>query len=145
MADLVGIQNRFRGEWLGPAAEPGLGRLRWLVEGLAPAQSPLLEVRDKGRLPYGQPVTWVIPGDGITVQARAAGPDAFAAQVVDARYLGEITLATLALDRLPGVQLRLMLSGPQRRGVQSGSRLSVHLDTALIHVMPLRTRPGIAA
>jgi len=141
VADLVGIRNRFQGEWLGASAHEGRGLLRWTTDGLDAARAPVLEVRDKGRLPVGQVVTWVIPGDGITLQQRATpNVGEFAAQVSEARHLGEIMLATLMLDALPGVQMQLTVSGPQRRDMQVGARLSVNLDTDLVHVMPMRTR-----
>ena len=60
VADLVGIQNRFQGEWLGAAAAPGQGLLRWTCEGRAAPNLPVLTVRDKGKLSPGQAVNWVI-------------------------------------------------------------------------------------
>ena len=101
-------------------------------------------MRDKGRLPPGQPVNWVIPGDGITLSDPAAnGPEDFSAEVVEARHLGEITLATLALAQVPGANLRLTLSGTQRQGLSLGSQVAVRLDRALVHVMPLRSRRAL--
>jgi molybdate transport system ATP-binding protein len=102
VADLVGIQNRFQGVWLGPA-EAGHGLLRWTGDSRGAGTPPLLTVRDKGKLPSGQAVNWVIPSDGITLldpAARRAGD--FVAEVAEARHLGEITLATLALADVPG-------------------------------------------
>jgi len=142
VADLVGIQNRLRGQWIGPGPETGRGQLRWVVEGGDPGAGPVLCVRDKGKLPAGQRVTWVIPGDAITLLDHAPdrpAPGEWAVQVTDARYLGEITLATLAVERLPGAELTLTLAGPQRRTLQPGARLGVRLDLDLVHVMPLRS------
>ncbi len=144
VADLVGIQNRFRGRWVGPAAEPGHGLLRWLSddEDTDSDTLPLLTVRDKGKLPPGQPVSWVIPGDGISLldhpPAGQGGAGELAVQVSDTRFLGEITLVTLALPSLPGVALRLTLAGPQPRALEIGAQLGVRLDLGLVHVMPLR-------
>lgn len=142
VADLVGIHNRFHGRWLGPSERPGWGRLRWTPDGQDVPGAPLLTVRDKGRIPPGQPVAWVIPGDGIALADAAPnereGFAQFAATVVDARHLGEITLATLALDAVPGAPLMLTLSGPQRAGVAAGDRFTVSLELALVHVMPFR-------
>lgn len=145
VADLVGLQNRFHGRWEGPAEAPGHGWLRWVGEEAAlpdaPA-TPRLQVRDKRRLPEGQAVNWVIPGDAIGVQALAAGAPAagsYAATVSEARFLGEITLATLVLDTMPGAPLQLTLAGPERRGLLAGSRVAVQLDLELVHVMPVRT------
>ena len=144
VADLVGIQNRFQGVWLGPADTPGHGLLRW-TRGVAdePA-APVLTVRDKGRLPAGQAVTWVIPNDGIVLtggEGREGGDgDDFQAEVIEARHLGEITLCTLAVRAVPGARLTLTLSGPGRLSVDGGRSLSVGLDRERVHVMPFRER-----
>ena len=141
VADLVGIHNRFQGQWLGPATTAGWGRLRWSQDERDAERAPVLLVRDKGKLPPGQPVNWVIPGDGILLLHRAAqGDDEFDADVVEARHLGEITLCTLALPSVPGARLLLTLSGPERRAIAGGDRLSVRLDLELVHGMPLRPR-----
>jgi molybdate transport system ATP-binding protein len=140
VADLVGIQNRFRGEWLGPAAVPGQGLLRWTGDGSTAAPPPVLTVRDKGKLELGQPLSWVIPSDGISlVEASAQQAGDFSAEVGVARHLGEITLATLRLVEVPGAELVLTLSGAQRRGLVPGARVGVRLDLDLVHVMPQRS------
>ncbi len=140
VADLVGIQNRFHGEWVGASDQPGWGLLRWTPDGVDSAGAPLLKVRDKGRIPAGQAVTWVIPSDGIAVFDRAPEQvGEFGAEVVDARRLGEITLATLALGEVGNIQLLLTLSGAHRLRFAVGTLLAVRLDLGLVHVMPMRT------
>jgi molybdate transport system ATP-binding protein len=156
VADLVGLQNRFVGRWLGPAVAtaaagdaaaaadapqaPGLGRLLWTTPGQPEAQAPVLLVRDKGRLDPGQAVHWVLPSDGIRVLPPAAcGPDDFRAEVRQARHLGETTLATLALQWPAGAEMVLTLSGPGRQGLVPGQTLGLQLDRALVHVMPVRS------
>lgn len=139
VADLVGIHNRFHGQWLGPADQPGWGRLRWTSEGGAGDGAPVLTVRDKGKLPPHQAVNWIVPGDGVTLLARAAnGEDEFDVEVIEARHLGEITLTTMLLLAVPGAQLMLTLTGSQRQHMRVGARLGVHLDRHRVHVMPLR-------
>ena len=138
VADLVGIHNRFDGQWLGAAEQAGYGLLRWSADGV---HGPTLRVRDKGKLPTGQAVSWVIPGDGITLSDDPPVRDGeFAAEVEEARHLGEITLATLTLAQVPGARLRLTLSGPQRRQFVVGAELCLRLDLDQAHVMPLRKR-----
>ena len=145
VAELVGIQNRLRGQWIGPAPEAGRGLLRWFADSGAarhPNTGIVLTVPEKGKLPCGQPVTWVIPGEGLTLLDEApvvpwAGE--LAVQVVDARFLGEITLATVSVDGMPGVDLSLTLAGPQRFALTVGRRLGVQLNLDLVHVMPLRS------
>jgi molybdate transport system ATP-binding protein len=137
VADLVGIQNRYPGTWLGPSETPCWGRLRW-GEGAAAVQ---LEVRDKGRLPPGQAVDWLIPGDAIALEADAADePGCFAARVVDARHQGEITLATLQLDAAGGAPLLLTLAGRERQQLAAGATVGIRIDLAQVHVMPLRAQ-----
>lgn len=141
VADLVGIQNRFQGEWLGPATTGGQGLLRWQGSSAAAQSSPVLTVRDKGKVPTGQAVNWVIPSDGIAlVDVASPGATDFVAEVVEARHLGEITLVTLSLAAVPGTPLVLTLSGAQRKRLAVGARVGVRLDPALVHVMPLRVR-----
>ena len=143
VADLVGIQNRFQGVWLGPAASPGLGQLRWTGDGADDPTAPIFTVRDKGKLPPGQAVNWVIPNDAIVlIDTGELGAGDFRAEVLEARHLGEITLATLSVDAVPGAQLVLTLAGAQRQALTIGARCGARLDLSRVHVMPLRTRPS---
>jgi molybdate transport system ATP-binding protein len=139
VADLVGIRNRFDGVWLGPADVAGQGLLRWVGAGEAGTPAPVLTVRDKGKVPPGQAVSWIIPSDGISlVEAHGqGGPTDFEAEVNDARHLGEITLVTLTLPAVPGARLVLTVSGARRQGLAAGARLGVRLDSSRVHVMPL--------
>lgn len=137
VADLVGIQNRFEGQWLG-SAEPGWGCLRWGGDGAQARPQPLLRVRDKGKLKPGQPVTCVIPGDGLALHTRPAqAPGEFDAEVLQARHPGEITLTELALDA-SGARMRVTLTGAARASVAVGDHVSVALDQGMVHVMPVR-------
>lgn len=147
VADLVGIQNRFHGVWLGPddasGDADGWGLLRWTGgmpgDAADEGRCTVLRVRDKGRLEKGQAVSWVIHGEGIQLldaPAQAAG--VFCASVTELRHLGEITLVTLLLDQTPGASLRLTLSGPQPMALAPSQRTCVRLDMALVHVMPVR-------
>lgn len=146
VADLVGIQNRFHGVWLGPddtSGEAGWGLLRWTDGAPAGADGDgcptVLRVRDKGRLEPGQAVSWVIHGEGIQLlDAPSQASGDFCATVAELRHLGEITLVTLLLEPAPGASLRLTLSGPQPAPLAPGQRTCVRLDLALVHVMPVR-------
>jgi molybdate transport system ATP-binding protein len=149
VADLVGIPNRFHGRWLGnagPHALPdGFAWLEWLPQADASSRLALV-VKDKGRLKTsGQAVTWVIQGDGFEVNPSSIEDAAkdkqrvvLQAQVSALRSLGEISLATLALEMPAGTQLQLTLSGAQRQNVQTGQQLTVSMDCRWIHVMPVR-------
>lgn len=143
VADLVGIQNRFKGIWLGADAKRGHGLLAW-TDANAPgafAEPVVLSVRDKRRIEVGQTVDWIIPGDGISLTEHGSVAEGFSAMVTEARHLGEITLVTLTLELSGGIPLRLTLAGSQRLHIAAGQRVGVQLDLGKIHVMPLRTRP----
>lgn len=121
MADLLGIHNRFEGVWPGPEeTTPGLGRLRWLGSGATEeadkATMPVLAVCDKGCIPPGQAVSWVIPGDGVSLMGERVCSEAgdLSAQVIKARHLGEISLITLVLADAPGTPMMLTFAGAQR-------------------------------
>ena len=153
----------------GRPTSAGWGWLRWAGKGGDQARTrPLLKVRDKGRLPAGQQVTWVVPGDGIhlrplAISSRSSSDDSsydgfdghgtdgsgsggrvFAATISEARFLGEITLVSLVLDSVPDLPMKLTLAGPQRRDVAIGARVGVELDLQSIHVMPVRNRDPAA-
>ena len=148
VADLVGIPNRFHGRWSG-AQEPypapqGYAWLQWLSSP-QDTQGVHLLVHDKGRLKkQNQAVTWVIQGDGLSVHDHA--PDvisnppsiALTARLTSLRSLGEISLATLVLDKPAGCQMQLTLSGSWRQHLQPEQTVAVHMDCSWIHVMPVR-------
>jgi molybdate transport system ATP-binding protein len=137
VADLVGIANRWSGWWEGgDGSEPGWGWLRW-GEGAAAQR---LRVRDKGRMSPDRAVTFVIPGDALTLADAhtAAQPGHFAARVDAVRHQGEITMASLTLAVAGGQPLVLTLAGRERRGLQPGQALAVAFDLAQVHLMPLR-------
>lgn len=140
VADLVGMHNRFLGEWIGPSGQTGQGLLRWTGEGLKISQQPILQVRDKGRIPEGQPVNWVIPSDGVALikKNEIAGETAFNAVVTESRHLGEINLLTLTIEEVPGAEFVLTLSGAFRKNLPVGTQLGIRLDLSLVHVMPIR-------
>jgi molybdate transport system ATP-binding protein len=160
VADLVGVQNRFRGTWLGPVdGEPGWGWLDWTVSADPAAQpspapvgggadgitdtgvQPLrLKVRDKRRLDVGQQVAWVIQSDGLhLLHAPQDDLVRLCARLTQLRNLGDLSLATLELEQPAGVPLQLTLAGPQRQGLAVGQRVCVGLDREWVHVMPTRS------
>lgn len=146
VADLVGIHNRFLGTWLGESDRPGEGWLRWDSPDEENMDSPvldgsLLRVKDKGKLPKGQHVHWVIPGEGISlISPQNRQPIDWCATVREARQLGEMSLVTMTLDQRKAVCLRLTLSGSQDLNLEIGSPVCVRLNCALVHVMPVHLR-----
>lgn len=159
VADLVGVQNRFAGIWLGPLSEHDraeqAGWLQWLSASGIPSEIKL-RVKDKGRLLAGQHVTWVIQGDGIHLDESippvlmasqitnlgttrpANGMVSLQSNVKSVRNLGETTLATLSLPSLEGVTLRIIRSGPQRQRLSIDQPITMMLDCDWVHVMPAK-------
>jgi molybdate transport system ATP-binding protein len=137
VAELVGIANLWQGWWEGgDGGEPGWGWLRWGED----AASVRLRVRDKGRMSPHRAVSFVIPGDAISLADvhQAHEPGHIAARVDAVRHQGEITLATLTLAVAGGQPLALTLSGRERRCLEPGQALAVALNLAQVHLMPLR-------
>lgn len=141
VADLVGIQNRFQGEWMGPSEKPGIGLLKW-VSVQSQNSDPLnyiLKVKDKGKIRSGQKVTWVIPGDGIELfSSDSPNSIKFDAVALEAQHLGEMTLAKFACGDLPGSVINMTLTGKKRRDICIGEHYDIYLNQSLIHVMPLK-------
>lgn len=149
VADLMGIQNRFQGLWLGPQSSEdsrhSLASMQWL--GHDGQDTPIqLRVRDKGRIQVGQRVTWVIQGDGLHLpheqtqlpHGHGAAHLTIPCTVSASRHLGETTLAELSLLAQPQIKLRLSRSGPQRQALESGHSLNLTMDCDWVHVMPTR-------
>ena len=139
VAELVGIANHFEGLWLGASETAGKAHMRWVIDGLASEECPVFEVKDKGKLSKGQNLTWVIPSDGLTLAPQPDHrPNWFEVLVKDARYLGDMSLVTLACKTLNGLEVKLTLSGPNRSLVNTKQQLNLHVNPKLVHVMPLR-------
>ncbi len=142
VADLVGIQNHFRGRFVRQPGDTGV--LRWEDRG---GSSLDLQVIDKHRLDDGAAVTWVLAGEHVDVLAPdAPGPAAemsnrLPCALTEVLALGETSLCTLVPAALPGEKLTLNLSTAQLRRLQAGvgARLLVQIPRQGIHIMPQRT------
>ncbi len=142
VADLVGIQNHFRGRFR--RLPGGQGVLRW--EGRDDAGLDL-QVIDKHRLDDGVAVTWVLAGEHVDVlRADAAQPagekhNLLRCELVEVLALGETSLCTLVPEGLPSEKLTLNLSTAQLRrlGSDVGGKLLVQIPRQGIHIMPQRT------
>ncbi len=131
VASLVGIQNRFEGVFL----QDGL---RW---GHSDA-NPLLQVRDKGRIAPGSLVSWIVPGEGLQLRAHSqgSGDSTFAGVLEKILVLGEIAHLDVRLpfDQPQTVRVSMSLAQVKQANFAMGQAVSLELDTALIHVMPLK-------
>ncbi len=138
VADLLGIQNHFKGVWCGSEGH-GHATLEWLWPEAAGALR--ISVRDKGLIPAGHPVDWIIHNHGLTLvkQDDATSSD-HAVNVLACRSLGEIVLVDLQLSAAESVKFRLTLTQAGAQGVEAGNACFLRLNTDLIHVMPIRER-----
>ncbi len=142
VADLVGIQNHFRGRFRRLPGDQGV--LRW--EGRNDAGLDL-QVIDKHRLDDGVAVTWVLAGEHVDVlrvdAAQPAGEkhNLLRCELVEVLALGETSLCTLVPEGLPSEKLTLNLSTAQLRrlGSDVGGKLLVQIPRQGIHIMPQRT------
>lgn len=144
VADLVGIQNHFEGQFF--KRQPGQGLLRW-----SDGQGAILDLRvlDKNRLVDGVNVSWVVAAEQVDVLAQPPSVAALGepdhvnrvdCELVEMLSLGETSLCTLAPQKLPGQRLTLNLSSAQLRlmGAQRGSKLQVQIPMTAVHIMPQR-------
>lgn len=143
VADLMGIQNRFSGVWAGPSQTKGMGLLRWVgddrLDGLSTEDAIVFEVPDKGKIPPGFPVSWVIHADALHLHTDTslARPTVLSVrvEVSSHRDLGELSLVELSIQGLPAV-FKMVVSGAQRLALRQGKRLTVDLQTDQVHIMP---------
>ncbi|MDX1669836.1 MAG: ABC transporter ATP-binding protein, partial [Limnobacter sp.] len=147
VADLIGIQNRFSGLWLGVDEDRAeLGHLRWhktlKPDDLNQTDGPVLLVKNKGTLSGGRRVNWVVPNDALYLSHEKTsfeGATSFLqlpVQIKACKNLGEITLIEATLQTPPGRVLRLTMTGPKRTSFQEGQQAWVALDQSQIHIMP---------
>lgn len=153
VADLVGIQNRFYGAWMGPSEMPGLGVLQWTrsldTQQATPENSIQLLTRDKGKIPPGFPVNWVVHADGLALKPQGynlqrEGFILLPVHVVGHRDLGELSLIDLSMDVAPCEVLKMAVSGAQRLGLKTGAPGVVEMDLGLIHIMPKKPHPELS-
>jgi molybdate transport system ATP-binding protein len=140
VAELVGIQNHYRGQFFKHA--PGWGRLAWQDAG----GEVHLNVVDKNKIAEGMPVTWVLNGEGVDLLPEGAPAPAdphinrLRCQLQEVLPLGEISLCTLAPEGLPGQRITLNLSGQvlHRLGLGPGQWVQLALAPEALHIMPVR-------
>ena len=146
VAELVGIQNHFEGQFF--KDQPGRGRLRWTVSGQAEMAIDLAVV-DKSKIDDGTRVTWVLNGEQVDVLAEGELPGAgepgqtrMRCQLLEVLSLGEISLCTLRPEALPGQTITLNLTTRllQRLQVGAGGWLQLLIAPGALHIMPVRTK-----
>ena len=144
VAELVGIQNHFQGQFFCVTGSSGLGRLVWHGQASDAGEAVSLQVTDKGRLDDGAQVSWVIAGEMLDVTTGASSPstavNTVKCTVLEVLPLGEISLCSLAPTQLPHQRVSLNLSTALLRqlAVRTGVALYLHIPSEAIHIMPVR-------
>jgi molybdate transport system ATP-binding protein len=139
VAELVGIQNHFRGRF--HKREPGWGELDW--GGERPIR---LRVIDKNRIDDGALVTWVIAGERIDLLADgAAQGNTLRCKLVEQLALGETSLCTLQPEQQPQERVTLNLSTAQLRALDSGTGwVRLEISPEAVHIMPQKQTASAA-
>jgi molybdate transport system ATP-binding protein len=137
VAELVGIQNHFRGRF--HKQQPGWGCVTW-----GERESFSLRVVDKNRIDDGALVTWVIAGDRVELLSDGiAEENTLRCEVVELLALGETSVCVLRPENLSQERVTLNLSTAQLRslGAQTGRWLRLAIAPEAVHIMPQRDAP----
>jgi molybdate transport system ATP-binding protein len=142
VAELVGIQNHFQGQFFSGTAAGSFGRLVWHGQASKAGDAVSLQVIDKGRLDNGAEVSWVIAGELLDISTKPPAhlANSLACTVLEVLPLGEISLCTVAPQPLPHQRVALNLSTALLRqlAVQPGTTLYLHIPPEAVHIMPVR-------
>lgn len=125
VAELVGISNMFNGIFTA-------GHLTW--NGCDHA----FNVIDKGKIPPGAPVAWVIPQSGLSLHTDP-NQSRIAAVVKQISSIGQI--AVLKLEVLGSSQVinwEASIAELKRLNIEQDSKIYIEIDSSQIHIMPLR-------
>ena len=156
VAELVGIQNHFKGRFYKAKVteQAGWGQLDW--------QGCPLTVPDKNKLDDGAHVTWVLAAEHLdispaetTIACEQSLPaNTLCCEFLEVLSLGETSICTLAplgWPDLADVRLTLTLSSAHVRnlGISAESaknavknaqhRVNVYIPPQSVHIMPMRT------
>ena len=125
VAQLVGISNTFKGIF-------NAGKLSW--EGA----SYVFNVIDKGKIPAGMDVAWVVPQSGLSVH-RQANPATLPVIIKQVSTLGQIASVELAIqDSCLSINWDASSAELRRLGLEAGEHAHLEIDAQQIHIMPLR-------
>ena len=125
VAELVGINNMFEGVFKA-------GKLSW------DNSSHVFEVLDKGKIPPGTPVAWVVPADGLSLHVRKVA-GSIQATVQQISTLGQIAVVQLLTnDGSHKISWEASVAEVKRLELEVGKNTHVEIDGSKIHIMPLR-------
>ena len=138
VAALVGLRDIHAGVFYQADAMRPSGRLRWGT----PDDGLDLQTVDKGRLPDGEPVRWVIAGEHVRL-LREPGPEVnvVACRLERMRRLGQMATVECRLLSPPHAMVHLDITTrhAQDLGLEAGCTVFLQLDAHGIHVMPVRS------
>jgi molybdate transport system ATP-binding protein len=140
VASLLGLHNHFDGIFHSAPAGGQQGGLTWGRAG----DGPRLPVLDKRRIDNGVPVTWIVPGECVSLSwDRDPAGGGFEATLIEAVALGDVSQCVAELAAPPRARVVVTVPTQALRGrpVEPGTRVFLALDTAGIHIMPVRQRP----
>jgi len=125
VAELVGINNMFEGVF-------NAGNLSW------DGSSKQFNVVDKGKIPPGTPVAWVIPPEGLSLHSESSDTR-IAATVENISTLGQIAVIQLHIDDTAHrMTWEASAAEVRRLSLEIGRSTYLELDEGKIHIMPLR-------
>jgi molybdate transport system ATP-binding protein len=125
VAALVGINNMFEGIFTA-------GKLSWNKSNFA------FEVLDKGKIPPGTPVAWVIPADGLSLHTSQVS-GSIQARVQQISALGQVAVIQLITDDGGhAICWEASAAEVKRLGLEAGGNTYIQIDGNKIHIMPLR-------
>lgn len=125
VAELVGINNKFEGVFTA-------GKLSWN------GSQCIFDVVDKGKIPPNTPVAWVIPADGLSLEA-APSETSIETVVEQVNAIGQI--AVIQLRTLEGghtVIWEASAAEVKRLSLETNKTCHLEIDGGKIHIMPLR-------
>jgi len=141
VADLVGIQNRFKGEWMASSNSTGLGRMKWTEVFFDESKAPIIKAVDKGKIFPGQLINWIIPNDALSLNPQFNDLTVeFKVKILAINHIGDVTLLSFVIGDREDTPIKLSLTGKVRQSFNVGDILSVFLDQTLIHVLPYKVR-----
>jgi molybdate transport system ATP-binding protein len=125
VAELVGINNMFEGLF-------NAGKLSWNGCTLQ------FNVVDKGKIPPNTPVAWVVPADGLSLHAQQSS-SSIPAKVIHISSLGQIAVIQLMLhEGAHTITWQASAAEIRRLALEVGVTTQIEIDSAKIHIMPLR-------
>lgn len=158
VADLVGIQNRFSGRWLGECPnQQGFGQFEWLrtlkPHDLDQNQGTRFTVPSKGKIPDGYLLNWMIHSDGLSLVGSwdeleehsellrltpRAQPEEIdlPCRLIFLKDLGDMTLLDLRCEQTPNRSFRITLTGAGRFSLRLNQLYRVRVNQSQIHIMP---------